>query len=117
MINVVMGSVFDIRTIQKMLVFASVMKDGLDDIVLFNILVRAHLIHYVLVSQPTIDRYVFVLGINLALDVFLSIHYVKWMIIPHVKMVVNVFLIWMIWYPIQALHVSVEKALVEIDVK
>jgi hypothetical protein len=83
MINVFMGDVSDTQIIQKKRLFVNAIKVGLDDIVIFHTLAVVQLIPHALVCLLTIDRYVFVLYINLVLDVFLPIQHVKQMIIQH----------------------------------
>jgi hypothetical protein len=112
-----MVNVLDIQTTQKILLFVNAIMDSLDDIVLFRINAYAHLILHVLVSLLTIDLYVFVLFIDLVLDVFSSIQHVKRMKTQLVKMGDNVFQVMIISYPSKSLHVFVHKALLGTDVR
>ena len=64
---------FDIRTVQKMLLFVNVIEDGLDGIVTFHIRASVRRIHYISVFRRIIDPYVPVPYINLVHDVFFSI--------------------------------------------
>jgi hypothetical protein len=86
--NAIMANVSNIRLIQIILFFVDVIQDGLDDFVQLNILVIVHRFPNVLVVLPVIDLSAFVRSINLVLDVFLPIQYVR--ITQPVKMVVNV---------------------------
>ena len=56
-------------------------KDGLDDIVLFDIIVPVRRIRYVLVFLPTIGLFVFVPVLNLVLGVFFLILFVELIIL------------------------------------
>ena len=75
--NVFMVNVLNIQMIRKAILFVNVIKDGLENIVIFHIHVHVHLIHYVLVFQQTIDLFVFVLSINGVLNVYFIILYVN----------------------------------------
>ncbi len=85
----------DISAVHKIQLFVNVIEDGLDELVLFHILADVHSTHYVLLSLPIIDRYVFARFIDLVLDVCLLLQSVQ-----HVRTVVNVYRIMNILNPI-----------------
>jgi hypothetical protein len=115
--NVSMDNVLNTPTIHETEAFVDVNQDGLDGLVLFHMSVNVHRIHYVLVLLLIIDRYVFVLSVDLVLDVFLRIQSVQRMEVKYARTVVNVFQMMKILNSINNLHVFARMDTLETDVK